>query len=278
VYKQILTAFSGLAILAVPGIVCADTIFCGDCASAYVRGHWQSVQQVAPGRISVESDPLGARGLVTKVQVFPGDKFLTSSGERAEKATMLGQFGQAMQVLPTSGHEFYAVSVRLDPNWKAPDYDPVNGTWGTIFQLHGPDSYMKPPAISLRIEDRFHLQMFSGDVSDSTKKNTNYEFTDGSLKAGTWIDFVIEVQWSTKADGMVAIYRRDQGSTAWQQIFYKNAMTNLQYSGTNPVGAHYWKTGFYRNPSTTTHTLWLGAVARATTRAEAEAGAFTPHY
>lgn len=257
--------------LAIP----ASPIFCADCTGTNKLGQWGGLQQFAPGRITPVPAPDDSRGTVTQFQVLPGDNVNGSGGERAEKSQMMDSSRTPLFVLPSTPREFYALSVKLAPDWKAPDRDPLNGMWGTIFQLHGPDRFRKPPSFALCAEDRFHINLLGGDLQDPNNKVKVYEFSNGTLKPGKWVDFVIDVTWSSTTDGALTIYRRDEGDTAWQNVFsWRGGIATLQTMGSAPAEAHYWKTGFYRSPSKSTSTLWLGAVARAGTREAVEKMAF----
>lgn len=252
----------------------SDLEFCASCRAGYRIGNWAVRQEWEAGRLrEVDDDSQQRRGMVTRVEVRPGDKVGGWTGERAEFAHMRDDGNRPLHVLPTTPREYYAVSVRTAPDWRPPQPG-ARGAWGTILQLHGPDHLAKPPAVALMAEDRFRLNLFTGDVARPGQRVLAYEFSDGTLKPGQWTDFLIEVGWSASPDGAIAVYRRDEGQREWTEVLYRRGIATLQYQGDAPVGPHYWKTGYYRSESSMKSVLWLGPVARGRSREVVERAAF----
>jgi len=273
--KKCVVTFSLLAATWTCHVALAGVEFCAECKGLNKHGQWMQLQQFAPGRITLQTDPAGIRGTVTRIEVRPGDNVGGWGGERAERAAMLGRLIAPLTVNASTPKEYYGISVKLAPDWHGPDPDPVNGSWGLFMQLHGPDAYKAPPALALGVSDKFYLNMYSGDVSVANKQVIGYSLSDAAIAPGKWVDFVVEVVWSTSTNGSLAIYRRDEGAQTWKTIFNRQGLATLQHRGVEPVEGHYWKTGYYRNPSKSTSVLWLGPMVRATTRSEVETAAFS---
>jgi len=232
-------------------------------------GAWASKQEWRPGRITFVNDPSSPKGgLVARIEVDPGDKVGGWTGERAEFSWMQDAQGKPFPVTAASGHEFYAVSVKLSPDWQGPAPDTYNkSVWGIIFQLHGDDSLGSSPAIALCATDSFHLEMDTGDVLQGGKRTkpqgvTPHEFSNGSLNKGQWVEFMMDIVWASDSKGSITVYRRDQGGASWQNVFQLKNTPTLQYATGHPVGDHYWKTGYYRSGSPFKSVLFLGPSAR----------------
>jgi Polysaccharide lyase len=242
---------------------------------------WRMVTEAAIDRLTVMTDSTSPKkGAVLQVQVLPGDN--AGSGERNEVFRMLDATGANFPVTGASGHEFYGVSVKLDPNWTSPLKDPANwnNQWGLFLQLHSPDSFSSPPAIALSAIGTFGVQMLAGNLIDAKGQRRNAElsaFTNGALNPGKWVQFLLDVVWAGDAKGSLTIYRRDEGKTAFTQVFSKIGVPTLQWNSQDPgnIGTHYWRCGYYRSVSPgITSRLWLGPIVRGTTLSEVSVAAF----
>jgi hypothetical protein len=251
-------------------------------------GHWRNVQEKSTNRIIAVQDltsPL--KGTVARVEVRPGDN-VGWSGERAEVLNMQRSDPQTGKtdfypVLESDGHEFYAIAVKLSPDWVPPGKDHGTGpVWGTIAQLHAPDTYDAPPALALSATSDFHLDWCAGDIMDGGNLSTHKDsvplaFTNGALNAGHWVEFVIEVIWSYTNKGGVTVYRRDEGERNFGIVYTKYQIPTLQskYGATEDDSHHYWKVGYYRSTTAqVTNVLWMGPFVRGTTFDEVARAAF----
>jgi hypothetical protein len=251
-----------------------------------VAGHvpdgWVDLHTVAPDRLQcVTSSSSDAPWRILRVEVRPGDKVNGWSGERAEVSGMCDAAGHALPVDASTGHEFYALSVKVAADWRTPDKNHAGYRWGTCFQLHGPDRVGASPSLALMVEDDFHLDLCSGDVMDHGTRNhpqgsTVCAFSDGDLNRGHWTQFLLDVTWAADASGRVIVSRRNAGETAWRSVCTKEHVPTLQYRFGEPVGPHYWKAGLYRSESPHTNLLWLGPIARGRDREAVLRAAFGP--
>lgn len=270
------------ALLSMAAAAHAENTFVGNWSRAVERapGTWRYLHTMHADSMRVETDPTHpAGGKVARFVVRPGDKVGGWSGERAEVAVMQDAKGREMVVTPASGREFYGISVKVPTTWQPPERDGSNGVWGIFFQLHGPNELHASPSLSLELESEFSLGLHGGPLignrRDGTIAPATYRFSDGSLRPGQWVQFLMDVKWSADDRGWVVVWRRDQGAREFTKVAEVTEISNLQYGAGRPVGDHYWKAGFYRaNGRLLTHEVWLGPVVRGTNSDEVIKAAF----
>jgi len=273
--------WASAAMLAMAQAAQAENLFVGDWSRAIAPGSstWRYLQTMHPDSFRVEHDPSHpAGGRVAHFTVRPGDKVGGWSGERSEVAMMQDARGRKAVVTAASGREFYGLSVKVPVGWQPPERDRNNHVWGLFFQLHGPDELAASPSISLGVESRFQLGLHGGPLHRNRRFGmgpATYSFSDGSLKEGSWVQFLLDVKWSADEKGWVVVWRRDQGAKDFTKVLEIHDISNLQYGIDRPLGDHYWKTGFYRSDGRRlTHELWIGPVVRGTNRNEVAKAAF----
>lgn len=225
------------------------------------------VHAVTSDRFVIEQDQDGKFGRVAKFTVKPGDVFKNSSGERSEVVLDGWRETSRFWVTGTEGLEYYRISVKLDPDWRAPEYDANNQRWGIFFQLHGPNDYIAPPAVSLHAEDKFGLFVLGGDLA--AKTGGRRFLTNSNLNPGKWVDFILAIKCAIDANGSITVFRRDEGETAWEKVADIKSVATLHYQGAPTIRPFYWKAGFYRSQSKHSNSLWLGPIIRARSFSEA---------
>lgn len=234
-------------------------------------------------RLVVERLTGNCTGSIARFTVKPKDNCLKSTGERSEVVLGGWQANSRFRVTGTEGVEYYRVSVKLSPDWIAPQKNDQGHTWGTFFQLHGPNEYAAPPAISINAEDKFSLFVLGGDMNQ--KVGGRRFLTKSDLNVGKWVAFVLEIRWATDSSGAIAVYRKDEGDKTWENVadiktWDKVAdikgIPTLQYRGDPLPKPHYWKAGIYRSESNHTNTLWLGPIVRGRSFAEVNANWSAP--
>lgn len=266
-----------------------DVTFRGDWERGITGpGNWTTAQLVDPGRLQRVTGPVRQGQYAARFEVRSGDRWRTTSGERAEVANMSREDGSLIPENAASGTQFYGLSVRLDPNWETPrgTRDPGGPAtcpgraraWGTILQLHGPDqfpggpsgTFSTSPAFGLNVtnpgaSDAFSVSTNAGqlDPSDPFRNETTYPLSEGQLNRGQWVDFILEIGWAGDSSGRINVWRRDEGESDFAQVLSMNNVATLQYVGS--VEDHYWKHGFYRAECNLTNILWLDGMARGTT-------------
>jgi hypothetical protein len=240
-------------------------------------GNWLALQAVASDRFQRVTGPFLHSRYAVRVEVRPGDDPIHASGERAEATVMTDVNGNRLYENESSGTQYFAFSVRLDSSWLAPQ--PL-GHWGSIFQLHGPDSIPVSPAFAISATDKFYVYMQSGDFDASPETPTYryFELSKSNLNLGHWVDFVIRIKFAKDCTGSFDVWRRDEGEDEFTLVLSENNVPTLLYrSSLGSVGNHYWKYGYYRPKQTTiTNILWLGGLARGATFDDVVLAAFPP--
>jgi hypothetical protein len=241
------------------------------------NGNWKYIQTVAADRFQRVTSPVRQGQYAARVEVRPGDDPISSSGERSEVLIMSNTAGTAINENEASGTQFYAFSVRLDSAWQAPAAD-ANGAWAIIFQLHGPDVLAASPSVAVSVQNRFSIDLHSGDL-DSVNKSLrwkSYPLTSSGLNLGHWVDLVLQIKFAKDFTGSVTVWRRDEGQANFAQVLSLINVPTLQYkSSLGGVGNHYWKHGFYRSKQTTiTNILWLDGLTRGDTYDDVVKAAF----
>ena len=239
-------------------------------------GLWSYVQVVDNNRFQMVTSPVRYGYYPVRIEVRPGDDPIQSSGERAEVQYMSDANGNFINENESSGTQYYAFSVQLDPNWQPPEQGDT-APWGIIFQLHGPDSLGVSPSFAIEATDKFGVELTSGDLDSPSGSYEAYQqFSDSRLNIGHWIDFIVKIKFAKDFTGSVDIWRRDEGKYPFTQVLSINNIPTLQYrSSQGGVGDHYWKYGYYRSKQTTvTSILLLGGMTRGTTFDNVVATAF----
>ena len=245
----------------------AHVTFAGDWEAGITgsAGNWRGIQTVASDRFQRVTNPVRQVNYPAKIEVRPGDDPINSSGERAEVLTMNDANGNRMNETESSGTQYFAFSVRLDPTWQAPLGGANGNKWAIILQLHGPDSLSASPAIAVSVQDQFNISLNSGDLDAATKTHRrSYPFANSNLNLGKWVDLVMKVKFAKDFTGVVTVWRRDEGQTSYQPMLSLAGVPTLQYrSSQGSVGGHYWKHGFYRSDEAgITNVLWLDGLKR----------------
>jgi hypothetical protein len=249
--------------------------------AGYGANHWRIVQEKGLDRLRPIVDPTSPKGgSVLQVEVRPGDN-VGYTGERAEVSVMLAPDGSRYPVTGESGHEYYALSIKLDPDWQPPSAG-AGWVWGLFIQLHGPDDFSAPPAFAMAAEKDFHVNLCSGDLIEGgalrrNKDATSVPLSRGDLRPGHWVEFVLDVTWAYDNRGSLDIFRRDEGEKSFVKVLSLDGQPTLQFRSSTPDvhGTHYWKVGYYRSISPgVTNRLWLGPLARGSSFQEVAVAAF----
>ncbi len=304
---HIAAAYQGLTAPAVPLLVtpadatgtCAPSptlalwthSFLSNWQLASSNGGWKQVQAVAGGLAASPTVVNSHGAVVAHVVVRPGDDplGLGKGTERAEVAIMQdAATGALVNETEASGTVFYGFSYLFPVGYKASAItDKAISDWSIVLQLHSPDAFGFSPSIALQAgrttatgAPQFFLTGESGGpIPAGTFPAANaYKFAlngaDANVPLGTWVDFMMRVNFSSTSAGSIALWRRDAGQPCFHQALNVSNIPTLAYTTTAPVGPHYWKQGLYRNGQAWTDELWMGPLARGPSFGAVEAAAF----
>jgi len=209
---------------------------------------------------------------VARITVKPGD--VVYGGERSEVATL--QDASGAQIIEAPGTtQYFAFAVWVPSDWQSPQAMWNGALWGIILQLHNPDDMGGSPSIAFNLTNAFSLTLNAANL-DKTFYSQTYAFSDGSLNAGHWTDFVMSVAFATGPTGAVTIWRRNDAAAAFTQVLSVSGVQTLATKPSITVAKQfYWKQGLYRSPSpAVTNILYLTGLVRAPDFATAVAAAF----
>jgi hypothetical protein len=250
-------------------------------------GRWSGREEWKPDRItSVTSPQYPGVTSVYRFVVEPGDKVGGWTGERAEFSGIKTDQGVLWETAD-SGTQYFAFSVYIPADWKAPQEDPSSKVvWGTFLQLHGPLGFLNAPPVSIDLVDHYKVSVRGGDADVlGNWHGKSYELKDsGRIRPDQWEDFVLMVKFARDETGEVRLWRRTNGVLT--NVFELSGVPTLVFKRSLEAkapndrqrmlaGAHYWKQGFYRStsPSVTT-TLYQTGLVRASTFEAATLAAF----
>jgi hypothetical protein len=148
-------------------------------------------------------------------------------------------------------------------------------------------------------ESDFHIDMDAGDLDrvsinprtgqpmHGKKDSKPIELTNGDLRRGHWVQFMLDIVWATDTQGSLNLFRRDEGQANFEQVLRLTNIPTLQADSYIPTDlphcpscatdnvVHYWRVGYYRSTSPgQTNVLWLGPVVRGTAFDEVASAAF----
>jgi hypothetical protein len=237
-------------------------VFRGD----WDAGSWQPWTNLQYNQSAQESDqfvtvtsPLREGTYAARFTVRPGDKFLTTSGERCEV-----EYDGADE---TDGSDYwYAWSTMFPTDWSTSD-------WAIFMQWHSHFPIVPPMAFVVG-QDYGVLNLNTGTLDANGQGSYHPSFTVlRTLNKGKWNDFVVHVHWSSTANGSITVWHRVAGGTFTKVVDVSGVPTLQQQNGV--VSGNYMKHGLYRsqNNATMTSVLYLDGFRRGTSLAEMD-GAF----
>jgi len=206
---------------------------------------------------------------VRKVEVADGDKFGTSSGERAEVYRQHPQGGYGCGDVVGSS-PCYGVSIKPESDFI------LNGQWNIFHQLHADDSIFGQAPFRLQVDNSdpdhplWEMSIDSGQFVDLAAAQANDDPTTDinvlmlPFQIDQWFDFQYQVHWTTDTTGWVIIEMRKRGGW-WQRYVLTDIQTLPRYTGQPSATNIYDKQGYYRGDSGTTPTVhvsyddyWVG--------------------
>jgi hypothetical protein len=204
--------------------------------------------------------PVRSGGYSARVCLRPGDDPKADGSSRCEVSLPRPNTASSIYIGENTPPQYTGFSVRLDPNWAAPD---GANPFCLVAQLHGPDALGQSPILCLKAESTFYVELRAGDKDDGSNTWPTYALSDNALEKGKWVDFIFYIKFA-RAGGLVRVWRRDEGDAQFAEVAaitthdYYASLPTLQWdsSGVIPEAA-YWKFGIYRNSGNTgTHQMW----------------------
>ena len=253
--------------------------FLTDWTKNATSGGWYGEQVMDACRMHPDGNVTWHGQAAVRVEVDPGDDplVLGENSERAEMAFIQDANGNQVNEEVVAGTQFYATSYWFPPTWGGTQYpysdieahDSIDcstgdqtqcNSWSYVFQFHTGTAYWGSLGAAAR--------KTGGPQQFWLTLGGNYELSDGgAIPLGHWTDLVLQIDWGT---GAIAMWRRDEGATAFTQV-----VSATEPSVTTVTGV-YMKQGLYRGGYVKgrSDVFWVGPTARATSFAAAELAAF----
>jgi hypothetical protein len=221
------------------------TAFVGDWETGD-HSQWTGLQYrtggAAADQFVVLSTPLRQGSYAARFTVRPGDRFGSTSGERAEVYWVGSD--------ESEGEEYwYSWSTLFPETWTEPR------NWGIFLQWH---SYLPSPGPVLfnARGDTAEISVNAGPLEPS---GTNGSFRQkypllASLNKGRWNDFIARIRWSL-TDGAITVWHRVEGESEYVKRVDVSGIPTLHGSGSY-VSSNYVKMGMYRDVDTRTHVIY----------------------
>lgn len=183
-------------------------------------------------------------------------------------------------------HDYYALAVRFGSDWR----EPAKAHWGmAIFQpnyqgIKGPavglfahDSYvnvvMESGYCGTNANGVFECQYRTGNGTATGNIGTFYAIPKDRFGTEAWHELVVHVHWTADSSGIVEVFHRRKGETAWVKTAEIKGYPTLQwkdgYDPTSDKGTTD-KFGAYRGKADYPLTLHHDSWCRATTFTAAE--------
>ncbi len=205
-------------------------------------------------QFSIVSSPTREGKFAAKLTVHDNDQYADTSGERCDLL-------RPEKYDEKEGDEFwYAWSTLFPESWQAPQ------DWFVIADWHSRyDDVCQLLQIEVSTDNALIAKVLSGDVTDyhcfngaarpatfSTEKNIAV-----ALTPGLWNDFIVHVKWTTKPDGIIEIFYKNEDQTHFEKVVNLRHIPTLQYqSDINQPLSPYFKLAHYRS-SKNSHTSVL---------------------
>jgi len=216
-------------------------------------GKWY-VEQKAAGRAVVVNVGRDG-GTALRLHTEPGDNDVAGSGTNERNDVALSQLTDGVQ----GREQWWAHSILFPDDFA--DLPPNEGgvwNYGSVMNFHdnagGPT---KGPAQLMFYPTGLVYQIYGGDPANPSLS----EYPVGPITRGVWYDFVIQVRWSSEADGFYRVWLNGK------RVFQHTGPTLYRGSGV------YLKLANYHSPFGQSTSVIHDRVIRGTT---AQAVALTP--
>ncbi|UJR80049.1 polysaccharide lyase [Sandaracinus amylolyticus] len=220
-------------------------------------------------QIDVVTDVVRQGRYAARFQVRPGDRYRTTSGERAE--VHLWDYRRERE-----GDTFYyAWSTLFPEGWRAPE------RWGIVMQWHAHTDISPPMAFNAGA-DRLDLVFSSGNIDSwwPAEYEESHRVLDG-LSPGRWHDFIVRIDFRADTSGSVEVWHRLEGTAEFDSVLAVRDVPTLQWStdsgrihdgyaqrwGEGWVSGVWVQHGLYRSASSATDVIYHDGFCRGTSYA-----------
>ena len=240
-----------------------DGIRCHDCAAQF----------------STVNAPVRQGSYAARFVVHPNDIIPGISGERCEVAHV-NDIVHGYTPEKVDDDFYYGWSTLLPSDWTNPNI------WGIFMQWHAQTSFSPPIAFNID-HDTIEVNLRGGLISGTKENHTfgcakTYKLLT-TLNKGLWHDFIVHVKFRPDNAGILEVWHRLEGDSAFVQLLSVSNVPTLHYTtnlsfiaqgaqrsfGNGYTTDCYVQHGLYRGPggkntNTIYHDNWIRATSYAT--------------
>ena len=218
---------------------------------------YNATERTLSEQFEIVTEPVRQGQYAAKTTVHDGDEFRDTGGERIDLVRPLRQ-----ETVEVEGRDFwYAWSTMFSEDWQSltpPD------DWMVIINWHSTyDDVCQLLQIEMDSDNALSAKMLTGNITGYecfSGPGTAYQHTEtivDKITPGKWNDFIIHVHWTTSENGIVEIWHKLEGETAFTKVMDLSGVPTLQHEGDpERYRAPYLKLAHYRS-SSQTHTSVL---------------------
>ena len=219
-------------------------------ASQWTSNQWNKDAPLSQ-QFAIVGDPVRQGNFAARFTVRPGDKFMSTSGERSE--VVWAGSGES------EGEDYwYSWSTLFPSGWSEPF------GWGYFVQWHASLSSTTPPIAFNAREDAAYVQVNTGSLNSAgTTGTVRYRLPLlDSLHKGRWNDFIAHIHWSSGNDGSITVWHRVEGESGYAKVLDFGGIPTLQVGFDGTAATNYLKLGLYRDADTKTSMLYQDGFKR----------------
>lgn len=215
--------------------------------SVYFTGDWET-GNISPWTWGAQCDNYGlsSGGSLNFVSDIVGQgstagRFDLSASSQSNSCEVLRK-----RTLNLGADEYYGMMFRLPTNWQ----EPSPAGWGLVLAQLNFQNVWGAPVMIRAHANHVSLVTQTGYCSDvySAKPGCRYSSGPGgnlpqmhavpSVTPGAWHELVIHVRWANDASGVVEVWHRLKGESAWTKTVSLSGYPTVQWSEDQPVNTN----------------------------------------
>ena len=183
--------------------------------------------------------------------------------------------GLRKRTLNLGADEYYGMMFRLPKDWRKPS----RAGWGLVLAQLNYQRIWGAPVLLAAHANRVSLVTQTGYCNDGNSSRPGCTHSSGpggnlpqmraisSISPGSWHELVIHVRWAADSSGVVEVWRRLKGESAWTKSVSLSGYPTVQWSDRQPVDPNQTtadKFGAYRGAAKFPVSVWQDGVVIGT--------------